>query len=226
MPGSAPSTTTSKIAVVTGGTGALGAAVAQRFAEAGYAVHVTTSRGLAPPGYQGPGRAHVVDLTNLEAVRAFAGAFERADALVMTAGGYADAPLAELTARDLDAMMDVNFRTAANTLAAFAGKLGQGAGVVLVGSQAYEGAAKMAAYAASKAAVVSLAVSASLEWKARGVRVNAVLPDVMDTPANRRAMPNADATRWAKPEAVAETIAWLCSDAASVVTGNAIRVGI
>jgi NAD(P)-dependent dehydrogenase (short-subunit alcohol dehydrogenase family) len=119
----------------------------------------------------------------------------------------------------------VNFKTAIHALSAFTPKLGQGSAVVLVGSQAYEGAARMAPYAASKAAVVSLTRSAAAELKSAGVRVNAVLPDTMDTPANRRAMPDADFSRWAKPEEVAAVILWLCSAEARVVSGNAIRVG-
>jgi NAD(P)-dependent dehydrogenase (short-subunit alcohol dehydrogenase family) len=101
----------------------------------------------------------------------------------------------------------------------------RGAAAVVVGSQAYEGAAGMAAYAASKAAAVSLARSAALEWKAAGVRVNAVLPDTIDTPANRRAMPDADFDRWATPDELAEVVVWLCSPSARIVSGNALKVG-
>ena|SRR5688572_12266923 len=223
---SPPTTSTPKVAVVTGGTGALGRAVARRFAAAAYDVHVTTSREPEPPGYAGSGRAHVVDLSELDAVRAFAQKFDRVHALVLSAGGFAEARLDALTSRDIDAMLDVNFKTALHALAAFADKLVHGSAAVLVGTQAYRGAAGMAPYAASKAAVVSLAESAALEWKARGVRVNAVLPDIIDTPANRRAMPAADPSRWAKPEDIAETVLWLCSPAASVVSGNAIKVGV
>jgi NAD(P)-dependent dehydrogenase (short-subunit alcohol dehydrogenase family) len=222
----APTTGTAKIAVVTGGTGALGSAVARRLASEGYDVHVTASREIPAPGYAGPGRAHVVDLTNLDAVRAFAASLGDVHAVVLCAGGFAEVPLDALSPRDVDAMLDVNFRTAVNALAAFAAKLVKGSAAVLVGSQSYGGAAHMALYAASKAAVVSLTQSAALEWKTRGVRVNAVLPDTIDTPANRRAMPASDATRWAKPDDIADTIAWLCSSRASVVTGNAIKVGV
>jgi NAD(P)-dependent dehydrogenase (short-subunit alcohol dehydrogenase family) len=227
MPPSSPlTTTTAKVAVVTGGTGALGAAVAQRFAAAEFDVHVTASREPEPPGYRGHGRAHVVELGKLDSVRAFAQQFEHVDALVLCAGGFAEGRLDALVSRDVDAMLEVNLKTAVHALAAFAEKLVRGAGVVLVGSQSYAGAAGMAAYAASKAGVVSLMQSAALEWKPRRVRVNAVLPDIMDTPANRRAMPMADVNHWARPEDVAEAIFWLCSPAASVVSGNAIKVGV
>jgi len=216
----------SRIAVITGGTGVLGAAVARRFAAAAYDVHVTASREPRPLGYAGPGRAHAVDLTKLEAVRAFAQELGEVDALVLSAGGFAEARLDALSGPDVDAMLEVNFKTAVHALAAFAEKLVRGSAAVLVGSQAYAGAAGMAPYAASKAAVVSLMQSAALEWKARGVRVNAVLPDVIDTPANRRAMPTVDPSRWAKADDVAETILWLCSPAANLVSGNAIKVGL
>ncbi|HMI84406.1 MAG TPA: SDR family oxidoreductase [Polyangiaceae bacterium] len=214
-----------ELAIVTGGTGALGVAVARRFADAGYEVHVTASH-EPEPNHSGPGVVHVVDLTNFDAVRAFAAKFARVHAIALAAGGYAGAKLDALTASGLEQMLDVNFKTATYALAAFATKLGTGSAAVVVGSQSFEGAANMAAYAASKAAVVSLARSAALEWKPRGVRVNAVLPDVIDTPANRRAMPDADVSRWAKPEQVAEVIVWLCSRAASAVSGNAILVGV
>ncbi len=216
----------STIAIVTGGTGVLGAAVARRLGAAGHDVHVTASREPDSPAHARPEVVHVVDLTKLDAVRAFARQFEGVHALVLSAGGFAEARLDTLASRDVDAMLDVNFKTAAFALSAFADKLTRGSAAVLVGSQAYQGAAGMAAYAASKAAVVSLMQSAALEWKSRGVRVNAVLPDVIDTPANRRAMPNADPSRWAKPDDVAEAIAWLCSKSASVVSGNAIKVGV
>ena len=227
MPRSSPPTTsTPKVAVVTGGRGALGAAVARRFAAAEYDVHVTTSREPEPPGYAGSGRAHVVDLSKLDSVRAFAQKFESVNALVLSAGGFAEARLDALASRDIEAMLDINVKTAVHALAAFAERLVRGASVVLIGSQSYAGAAGMAPYAASKAAVVSLMQSAALEWKPRRVRVNAVLPDIMDTPANRRAMPTADVNHWARPEDVAEVIWWLCSPAANVVSGNAIKVGV
>ena len=226
MPRSSPPTTgTPRVAVVTGGTGALGAAVARHFAAAAYDVHVTMSREPAPSGYSGLGRGHVVDLTKLDAVRALAQKFDQVSALVLCAGGFAGARLDALDGRDVDAMLEVNFKTAVNALSAFGEKLPRGAAAVLVGSQSYAGAAGMAPYAASKAAVVSLMQSAALEWQARGVRVNAVLPEVIDTPANRKAMPAADTSRWAKPEDVADVIVWLCSPSASIVSGNAIKVG-
>ncbi len=214
-----------RIALVTGGTGALGAAVARKFQDEGFETHVTASRAPDAQAWKGPGKAHAVDLSDLAAVRAFAGSFAEVHALALCAGAFAPAKIAELGPADLDKMMSANFKTAAHALAAFGPKMRPGAAAVVVGSQSYGGAPGMAPYAASKAAVVSLARSAALEWKDARVRVNAVLPDTIDTPANRSAMPNADFSRWATPEEVADVIFWLCSPAARVVTGQALSVG-
>ena len=211
-----------RVALVTGGTGELGAAVVRAFAEAGYEVHATSSRTGSSGG---PARVHAVDLTSLDAVRALAAEFDEVHALALCAGGFAAAALATLGTADLDGMMSINFNTAAHTLTAFTPKLRAGSAVVLVGSQSYTGAAGKAAYAASKAAVVSLMRSAALELKDAGVRVNAILPDTIDTQANRQAMPDADFDRWAKPEELARVTVWLCSPDARVISGNAIDVG-
>jgi NAD(P)-dependent dehydrogenase (short-subunit alcohol dehydrogenase family) len=212
-----------KIAIVTGGTGALGTAVARKFEESGYEAHVTSSHAM--PEWKGPGRAHAVDLADFDAVRAFASGFSEVHALALCAGGFAMAKISEMKRSDAEKMMSANFYTAADTLALFAPKMRAGSAAVVVGSQSYEGAAGMAAYAASKAALISFARSAALEWKGAAVRVNAVLPDTIDTPANRRAMPDADFDRWAKPEEIADVVVWLCSPAARVVSGNALDVG-
>jgi NAD(P)-dependent dehydrogenase (short-subunit alcohol dehydrogenase family) len=215
----------SQIAVVTGGTGALGAAVAGGFEAAGYEVHVTASRDADAKAWKGPGRAHAVDLSDVDAVRAFARGFSEVRALALCAGAFAMARLDDLASADLEKMMSANYRTAAFSLATFGSKMRPGAAAVVVGSQAFEGASGMAPYAAAKAAVVSLARSAALEWKDAGVRVNAVLPDTIDTPANRQAMPNSDCSRWATPGEIADVIVWLCSSGARDVSGNALKVG-
>jgi len=212
-----------RVAVVTGATGALGSAVARAFGGDGFEVHRIDARAAPADTVSSP--LHTVDLLDLEATRQLAREFDAVDALALCAGGFSMAALGALNHDDIDGMIDINFKTAVHALAAFTSKLRQGASVVVVGSQSYEGAARMAPYAASKAAVVSLAKSAAAELKPAGVHVNAVLPDTMDTPANRRAMPDADFSRWAKVEEVAAVITWLCSPGARVVSGNAIRVG-
>ena len=82
----------------------------------------------------------------------------------------------------------------------------------------------MAAYSASKSAVVRLTESMAAELKRDGINVNCVLPGTIDTPQNRQAMPNADHSRWVKPEAIADVILFLASDASHAVHGAAIPV--
>lgn len=206
--------------IVTGGAGALGRAVVERFASEGAEVHLTA---LPVEAYEGPGTVHRVDLRDLVALRAVAATIGHVDAVIACAGGFSMQSLNALDTAALDRQIDLNLRTAANTLTAFGDRLDGGA-VVLIGARTWTGAAGVAAYAASKAAVVSLGRSASLEWRGR-VRVNTLLPDVLDTAANRSAMPDADFRRWTPPEAIARVASWLVSDDAAIVTGNAIEVG-
>src|SRR4051812_13298191 len=126
-----------RVALVTGGTGELGGAVARAFGEQGYEVHVTSSRPAA--GTRTQSQVHVVDLLSLDALRELAKSFGEVHALALCAGGFSMASLATLREADIEDMMGKNFKTAAYTLAAFIPKLGAGAGVVVVGSQVYEG---------------------------------------------------------------------------------------
>jgi NAD(P)-dependent dehydrogenase (short-subunit alcohol dehydrogenase family) len=212
-------------AVITGGAGALGRGVGAALASAGYRVHVSAAHEAERAGYAGPGEATVVDLRDLDAVIAWAAAVGPADALICCAGGFSMQPITGFQAADYDHLMDLNVRTAANTLRAFTPSMPRGSAVVLIGAQTWAGAKGVALYAASKAAVVSLARSASLDLKAAGVRVNALLPDIIDSPANRRAMPDADPDAWQKPEEVGAVARWLVSAEARVVNGNAIAIG-
>ena len=212
-----------KTAVVTGGTGALGRAVVEAFARAGYQVHLSTARDAS--GHSGPGTAHRVDLRDATATRDWLRKLGPVHAAALCAGGFAMQSLADLSPELYDAQLDINLRTAAYTVAGLVPVLADPSAIVLVGSQAYAGAAGKALYAASKAGVVSLARSAAEELRPKGVRVNAVLPDIIDSPANRTAMPGASFDSWAKPEEIADVILYLCSDAARVVSGNALAVG-
>ena len=89
---------------------------------------------------------------------------------------------------------------------------------------ALEGVAGMGAYCASKSALIRLTEAMSAELKDHGINVNCVLPSIIDTPDNRAAMPDAEASRWVKPEALADVIAFLTSDAARAIHGAAIQV--
>lgn len=215
------------IAVVTGGTGALGAAVAQSLHDAGYDVHVTAHPHHAPPSFNGPGHLSLVDLADFRATLLWGENLPGpVHAAALIAGGFDMQPLHECAEHHFDHLFDMNARSATNSLRALAPKMFEAkrSSVVLVGARVMEGAPGMALYGASKAAVINLTKSAAKEWADRGVRVNAILPDIIDTPANRAAMPGADFEKWAKPGEVASVIRFLCSDAASIVTGNTIYV--
>jgi len=103
-------------------------------------------------------------------------------------------------------------------------KQGHGAIVNVASKAAVDHAAGAAAYAASKAAAVAMLDSLAMDLKGSGVRVNSILPNIIDTEANRKAMPKADFAKWPKPEEIARVILFLCSDDARVIHGAAIPV--
>ncbi len=214
-------------ALVTGGTGALGASVATTLLNAGYEVHVT-SRAAVTEGPEGL-QVHQADLANEDDVsRLYEEVGSPLAALVATIGGYKGGPLASVTGKAIDELTALNLKPTMLTLGlaypSLKGNQG-GAGVVLVAARgAIMGGPGSAVYAANKAAIVNLALSAAQEWLEDGISVNAILPAAMDTPANRRDMPGADYTRWPSTQEVAEVAAFLVSDKARIVSGAAIPV--
>jgi NAD(P)-dependent dehydrogenase (short-subunit alcohol dehydrogenase family) len=228
--------TSAPVVVITGAFGALGRAVAQAFAERGarLALLDVTSQ---PPAIvrEMLGRAPLlfggVDLTDLEATHRVMAAttarFGGIDVLVNVAGGFRWEPLEEGNPETWDQLYAMNLRTAVVCCkAALPAMIERGSGrIVNIGAGAAARAtAGMGAYAASKAGVQRLTESLADELKDRGITVNAVLPSVIDTPRNRADMPDADFSRWVPPEAIADVIAFLASDAARAVTGAAIPV--
>lgn len=212
-------------AVITGGAGALGRGIGQSLAGSGWDVVVSAVDDAERTRYDGLGAADVVDLRDLAAVLAWAERLGPVDALVCCAGGFSMQPITGFESKDFDFLLDINLRTAANALRAFTPGMPRGGSVVLVGAQSWPGAAGVALYAASKAAVVSLGKSAALDLKGQGVRVNTILPDMIDTPANRRSMPDANFDAWQKPAEIGAVVRFLCSPDAAVVSGNAIALG-
>lgn len=244
-------TKNSRVALVAGGTGGLGRAVTVAFLEAGYRVVVTyrsekeydavrnqlseaqsatAARAERLGGAQLDG--HKIDVTDEGAVTnliaAIVAQHERLDAMVNTVGGYlGGVKLWELDTKDWDRMMSLNVRsgyTLARTAVRAMLKQGHGAIVNLASKAAVDHAAGAAAYAASKAAALAMLDCLAVDLKGTGVRANSVLPSIIDTPANRQAMPKADFSKWPKPEEIARVILWLCSDDAKLVSGAAIPV--
>jgi NAD(P)-dependent dehydrogenase (short-subunit alcohol dehydrogenase family) len=221
--------------VVTGAFGALGGAVARRFASRGVRLGLL-GREPAPAALrQEFGAGHVllggVDLTVPEAASAamqsVASATGGFQVLVNVAGGFRRETLAEGDVSTWELMFAMNLKTAVvASKAALPHLLAAGGGrIVNVGAAAAgRAAAGMGAYAASKAGVERLTEALAAELRDRNVTVNAILPGTLDTAANRAAMPDADVARWVEPEAVADVVVFLASDAARAVTGAALRV--
>jgi NAD(P)-dependent dehydrogenase (short-subunit alcohol dehydrogenase family) len=143
-------------------------------------------------------------------------------------GGYAGGiKLWELETKTFEQMLALNLRSGyALARAAIVPMLRQkqGAIVNVAAKAAFDHGAGAAAYAASKAAAVAMMDSLAADVKGSGVRVNSILPSIIDTEANRKAMPGADFAQWPKPEDIAKVILFLCSEDAKVVHGAAIPV--
>jgi NAD(P)-dependent dehydrogenase (short-subunit alcohol dehydrogenase family) len=152
----------------------------------------------------------------------------RVDVLCNIAGGFRmGTPVHETSDKDWNFLMDLNARTVINMSRAVVPLMLKAGGgkIVNVGAfAAQKGAAQMGAYIASKSAVIRLTESMAAELREKNINVNCVLPTIIDTPENRRAMPDADPKRWVAPQALADVIAFLASDAARAIHGAAVPV--
>jgi NAD(P)-dependent dehydrogenase (short-subunit alcohol dehydrogenase family) len=148
--------------------------------------------------------------------------------MVNTVGGYAGGlKLWEMETKIFEQMLNLNLRSGyALSRAAVPAMLKQGRGTIVnvAAKAAFDHAAGASAYAASKAAAVAILDSLAADLKGTGVRVNTILPSIIDTEANRKAMPRADFAKWPKPEDIARVILFLCSDDAKVIHGASIPV--
>jgi len=228
-----------QVVLVAGGTGGLGRAVSLAFLTEGAQVVVTYRKQqdldeLRKAAQTGGSRleGHIADVTDEAAVKQLIDGVlaqhGRLDALVNTVGGYAGGvKLWELETNVLDRMLALNLRSGyALARAAVRVMLRQGHGAIVnvAAKAAFDHPGGAAAYAASKAAAVALLDSLAAELKGTGVRVNSILPSIIDTEPNRQAMPDADFSKWPKPEEIARVILFLCSDDAKVVHGAALPV--
>lgn len=227
------------VVLVAGGTGGLGKAVTLAFLNAGANVTVTYIKEdeLAAVRTEAADRAaflgaHAVNVTDdtsvRSAVEAMVANHGRIDILVNTVGGYAGGlKLWEMDPHVLSQMLDLNLRSGyllARNVVPVMLKQKSGAIVNIAAKAAFDHATGASAYAASKAAAVAMMDCLAEDLKGTGVRVNSVLPSIIDTPANRRAMPAADFGKWPKPEEIARVILFLCSDAARLIHGASVPV--
>lgn len=222
--------------LVSGGTGALGRAVVEAFLAVGDRVTVpwivpaerdALARDLADSLANGALALVEADIAEADGAALAAKAAEPVAVLVNGAGGFAGGTPHPETPLDVwDHLYRINLRTAAAlSRAALPGMVERGAGAIVnVASRAaIDCPATLAAYSASKAGVLALTQTLQHEAPA-GLRVNAVVPTTIDTPANREAMPDADFAAWTPPVELARVIVWLASDAAATVRGGAIPV--
>ncbi|MFL6627537.1 MAG: SDR family NAD(P)-dependent oxidoreductase [Burkholderiaceae bacterium] len=224
-----------RIVIVTGAFGALGRVVAETLETGGArVVRVDAAPELPPFLRDRPQDGLIqagVDLTDEAATQAMATrvvALEGAiDGLVNIAGGFRWETVSAGDAATWDRMHALNLKTALNTCMACLPHLlarPEGRIVNIGAAAAAKAGAGMGAYAASKSAVLRLTEALADETKERGLTVNAVLPGIIDTPANRAEMPGADASRWVSPQALADVVAFLLSDGARAITGAGIPV--
>jgi NAD(P)-dependent dehydrogenase (short-subunit alcohol dehydrogenase family) len=232
--------TSDKVVLVAGGTGGLGRAVSLAFLAAGARVTVTYRKRdefdalTKLAGGDGGGRLEGfdTDVTDEAAVTSLVGGVVgrrgRLDVLVNTVGGYVGGvKLWELDTKIFDQMMNLNLRSGyalARASVRVMLKQGSGAIVNVAAKAAIDHGAGASAYAASKAAAVAMMDCLAEDLKGTGIRVNSILPSIIDTEANRKAMPGADFAKWPKAEDIARVILFLCGDDAKVVHGAAVPV--
>jgi len=223
--------------VVTGGTGALGTAVVAALRQAGAICHVTNlvAGELDHFAYKNDPDVHVtsgIDLADEAAVMRFYASLPPLWASIHIAGGFAMAPVAETTATDFEAQFRMNtlsaFLCSRAAVTAIRAR-GDNKGGRIVNVAARPGieprlGAGMVAYTASKAAVAALTQALGEELAGEAIWVNAVAPSIIDTPANRAAMPDAPHQRWVAPAALAELIVFLASPDNRVTRGAVVPV--
>ncbi len=229
-----------KAVVVTGAAGNLGQAAVRAFADEGANIVLVgrsvdelnkvigelggdSSRYLACPADVGD-PASVDTLVQQVELR-----FGQIDALAHTVGGFTSGqPVHEAGLDVWDKMMDLNAKTVYVTCGRVAKhmveKSVRGKIVAILSKQAYTGSAKAAAYSASKAAAQRVLESMAAELGSKGINVNGIVPSMIDTPQNRAASPNADYSKWVQPEEIAQTILYLCSDAARPINGASVNM--
>jgi len=213
---------TGRLVLITGASGGLGSVVTKAFREAGATVAAISRSGSEISA----------DLTRSDetarAVESVRARYGRLDVLLHLAGGFeGGTPVAQTTDAVWSRMFDLNLNAAFYSVrAALAPMIEAGYGrIVAIGSKtAVEPVATLAAYGASKAALVALVRTIALEVKRSGVTANVVLPSVIDTPANRAADPKADFSRWVKPESIARLLLWLASEEAADVNGAVVPI--
>ena len=215
--------------VVTGGAGGLGRSVVAKLVSAGARCHVPLYEGETADslGHHGDRVATYsgIDLSNEASCQQFFAAVPGLWASVHLAGGFAMSPLAETTLEDFEKMHRRNAVSCFLSVREAQARMpGAGRIVNVAARPVVQPVGQMVAYSASKASVAAITQSAAAELKERGILVNAVLPSIIDTEANRQAMPDADHASWPKPAEIADVIRFLVSPENRLVSGSLVPV--
>ena len=222
-----------KIAIVTGATGNLGQAVVKKFIEEGYKVIGTVLPNDVIEFSHADFETAVVDLTNENDTASFTESvinkYGRIDAAVLTVGGFAIGKIAETSTTDIQKQYKLNFETTYNAARpVFVQMMKQNQGrIFIIGSKPGLDARNgkgMVAYGLAKSLIFRLAELMNDEAKGKNVVTSVVVPSTIDTSPNRRSMPDANFDNWVKPEAIADIIYWHCTDEASVLRENILKV--
>lgn len=214
--------------VVTGGTGALGAAVVEALLARGMTVHLPIHEPALPEHLPWRDRVHAtprISLDDEQAVARYYAALPALWASVHLVGGFAMAPVTETSLADFENQWRLNTVTCFLTCREAVRAMKSGGRIVNVAARpAVQPTAGMIAYATAKAGVAALTQALAAEVLSQGILVNAVLPSIIDSAANRAAMPGADHASWPKPAQLAETIAFLASEQNALTTGTLVPV--
>ena len=222
--------------LVTGASGALGPALVEAFLAVGADVVAAARRRTRLDALRAEMRQHErlhvaeCDATDPAGVDALFEALERKggiDVVVQAAGAFRWGPLSELDDADVAVMIETNLVATTWVVRAACRRMvprGRGSIVAIAADRAREPAAGFSVYGATKAGVVHLVEAVAAELHGTGVRANAVLPGVIDTPENREAMPEADPKGFASPRAIARACVWLAGSDAEGVSGALVRV--
>jgi NAD(P)-dependent dehydrogenase (short-subunit alcohol dehydrogenase family) len=219
--------------LVAGGTGALGIAVVRELLDSGYDCTVTwiveKERERAEAEFGDRASLVRADLVDPQGGAGDAvAAVEDLEAVVDLVGGFSSGPLAHETPREVfDRMLQLNLSPAINLASAAIPRLlerGGGSFVAVSARPALRPFPGSSAYATAKAAVLAFVNSLDADYRTKGIRINAILPSVIDTPANRAAEPGADYSKWVQPADIAKVVRFLVSDDSAVTSGAAIPV--
>ncbi|NRA49307.1 MAG: SDR family NAD(P)-dependent oxidoreductase [Phaeodactylibacter sp.] len=210
--------------IITGAAGGLGSAVTRKFIESGYKVTALTQ-----PGHDHQAErlksitedtsnleVEPVDVLNEEAMANFFENQESIHAGIFLVGGFTMGDLSSTTEADLDKMIALNFKTAFHSVKNALPKMAEGGRIFLIGARPAtdpKAAAGLVAYSLSKGLVLQLAAIVNEEGASKNIQAVTVLPSIIDTPMNRKAMPDADFDKWVKPDAIAESMLFAVSEA-------------